>query len=270
MKNKPNWAVWGQMPQLAAAEAVALSLGIDPGGTQARSREFAERLMLYTRCHAGDKLAPAEVSKWAQSVGWNVPLELAALAPQKRPADIAAPAGAVAEMLAKVLPPGVTAKALRAELERLGHRFVLINGEPTVRSPNGTLHGALQPMTEGSLRHLQPMSEAAARMILVPINSGGGSGGGGSLPGNTGAPSNSAVPTTRPVQRSAAQQAAILDAIAKLGLDPMSLPRARPGTPGVRSKVCAALGVPCSLFTVSAFKHAWEAAQREGAIKAGD
>ena len=63
---------------------------------------------------------------------------------------------------------------------------------------------------------------------------------------------------TQPIQRSAAQDTAILEVIKTIGHDPLHLPRNEAGKPGVKAKVREAVGKN-KLFTGSTvFEKAWE------------
>jgi hypothetical protein len=65
----------------------------------------------------------------------------------------------------------------------------------------------------------------------------------------------------KPVQRSAAQDAAIISALKTLGHDPKRLPKNAPGKPGVRSEVWAILKKNSKTFSsTKVFTNAWERA----------
>jgi hypothetical protein len=65
----------------------------------------------------------------------------------------------------------------------------------------------------------------------------------------------------KPVQRSAAQDAAVISALKALGHDPKRLPKNSPGKPGVRSAVWAILKKDCKTFSsTKVFTNAWERA----------
>jgi len=68
------------------------------------------------------------------------------------------------------------------------------------------------------------------------------------------------VITPKPVQRSAAQDAAILQAIISAGYDPLSIPKNPPGKSGVKAKIRAELVGRNDLFpkTGVQFDKAWE------------
>ena len=95
-KLRPDWAIWTHMPKLNTHEAVCLSYDLDPskvkqydwrqdiwGFTEHHCFHsisgFNDRRKLFRACHRGG-LSPRQFSKWAQSVGWDVPVQLAALA----------------------------------------------------------------------------------------------------------------------------------------------------------------------------------------------
>ena len=70
----------------------------------------------------------------------------------------------------------------------------------------------------------------------------------------------------KPLQRTAAQDSAILSEIEKLGYDPMALPKNPPGKPGAKAAIRIALA-KSSLFTgARVFDKAWERLTSSGDI----
>lgn len=72
--------------------------------------------------------------------------------------------------------------------------------------------------------------------------------------------------THKPVQRSTAQELAILDAIRQLGHDPMRLPKNEPGKPGIKKQVSDALKRSPMFTGSTVFNKAWERMRRAGDI----
>lgn len=139
--SKLNWSIWLRMPSLTANQAVALSLGTDPNNLawnfQAANRD---RLTLFKACHK-TPIAPADLVKWAQSVEWNIPLELAALAPIE-PVELAPlPTDAIIQALREIVAPGVTPEVLLSEVSKAGVKFISDNGESIAVIPDGTVMG---------------------------------------------------------------------------------------------------------------------------------
>jgi hypothetical protein len=66
--------------------------------------------------------------------------------------------------------------------------------------------------------------------------------------------------STKPVQRSAAQERAILNAIREAGFEPLGLPKMSPGKAGAKAKVRAILANRTDIFPVGSkvFDKAWE------------
>lgn len=74
------------------------------------------------------------------------------------------------------------------------------------------------------------------------------------------------TPTAQPMQRSAAQDAAILDAIQTMSIDPLAIPKNSPGKPGTKAKVRSALkGNPLFIGT-TVFDKAWQRLTSRGEI----
>ena len=67
-----------------------------------------------------------------------------------------------------------------------------------------------------------------------------------------------AVPAKRPVQRAAAQDAAIFAVLKTMALDPLALPKNQPGKPGVKAKMRTALKGDALFVGSTVFDKAWE------------
>ena len=100
MKLLPKWNIWKHIPTLTATEAVSLTLNIEPHSVYEWSKGkwvynigkksemctsiegFADRLFLFKKCFGvNGKMSLIQLANWSQSVGWNIPIELAAIAP---------------------------------------------------------------------------------------------------------------------------------------------------------------------------------------------
>ena len=127
----PDWSFWLHVPRVTVYEAVALSLGIDPqsltpvppfGQTAPPRPEFARRLDLaFRNLHealvvlnwrqywrgAEPIIRLTRFVEWAASIGWGMPVELAALAVEPEPPAETA-ATAASEPTAPVTPGGET------------------------------------------------------------------------------------------------------------------------------------------------------------------
>lgn len=195
-KTTPNWAIWLKMPTLKdASQAVALTYGVDPHKVSSDSRgwsypvgkngsmtrsigSFNDRLMLYRACH-DEPISPAQLSEWAQSVGWNIPAELAALAPVPVDAIEQVPASQVLEALTSVIPAGADVHDLQNELVTLGVTFTMREGVATVQVPNGTVNGIREPLDSlyhvmYNLFHTLPAGNKLGTLIRGSGASGGG------------------------------------------------------------------------------------------------
>jgi hypothetical protein len=163
-KPLPKWAVWKHIPKLKATEAIALTVNVEPSkvrkqtsgkwivdstdtGMSVALPEFEERLFLFTRRFGPRvEMSLAELANWSQSVDWNIPIELAALAPWPCIVHDPAPDEAVNAAIASIVAPGADVAELRREIETEGWRFSLVNGSPTVHIPDGTVKGRLEPL----------------------------------------------------------------------------------------------------------------------------
>lgn len=72
--------------------------------------------------------------------------------------------------------------------------------------------------------------------------------------------------TVKPLQRSAAQDAAILTQVTSLGYDPLALPQNKPGKAGVKSAVRNALSKDRLFTGAKVFDKAWERLSANGEI----
>jgi len=70
----------------------------------------------------------------------------------------------------------------------------------------------------------------------------------------------------KPIQRSASQEAAILECIVRLGHDPKSLPTNPAGKPGVKAQVRRMLQAHPAFTATSAFNREWNRLRHEGTI----
>lgn len=163
-KPLPNWDIWLKMPNLTAHQAVCLSLGLDPTKVQevkgygdirwvwtskhltCEVSDFDDRLTLFKACHAKAPSA-VELSKWAQSVNWNIPLPLAELAPRKQDTPECVPADSVRAALLTVLASSGDIDELEKELARAGITFAMRDSMEMVEIPDGTVNGARKPLS---------------------------------------------------------------------------------------------------------------------------
>lgn len=98
----------------------------------------------------------------------------------------------------------------------------------------------------GSVGNLSPVTNDAASLLQVPAAS-------------------EAAPA-QPLQRTAAQEAAILTAIRQTGCDPLTLPKNEPGKPGVKNKIRAALNDNLLFVGKTVFDKAWGRLRQCGGI----
>ncbi len=110
-------------------------------------------------------------------------------------------------------------------------------------------------------RELQPQIEAAmleAARLLCELT-------GAPLPPWMTADTEPPAGTAKPLQRTTAQDLAILTAIKQAGHDPLMLPINKPGKPGVKAVIREALKGNV-LFVGTVFKRAWERLRSAGDI----
>lgn len=193
----PNWDIWLHMPKLTTHQAVCLSFGLDPskvhaydsrgkawGRTESRMFHsisgFEDRLTLFSACHRGG-LSVLELSKWTQSVGWNIPIELASLAPIPIEVPEALPAETVRAALMGLVANAADIDKLQNEITRLGIAFTMRDGVETVEIPNGMVSGLRGPLSNlyGLLSNAKLKDRKLDNYIRALVNSGGGALGGG-------------------------------------------------------------------------------------------
>lgn len=75
-----------------------------------------------------------------------------------------------------------------------------------------------------------------------------------------------AVPVAKPVQRSAAQDAAVLAALKAMGIDPLAVPKNEAGKAGTKAEVRAALASNALFTGTTVFDKAWERLSTRGEI----
>ena len=162
-KPLPNWDIWLHMPTLTTHQAVCLSFGLDPSKVHAYDHkekswgwlgnrlfnavsDFNDRRTLFSACHPKG-LSPEQLSKWAQSVNWNIPTMLADLAPVPVDAPDTLPAETVRAALVEVIGPGADIEELKKEIERTGITFSMRDGVETMEVPDGNLRGRRTPLS---------------------------------------------------------------------------------------------------------------------------
>ena len=140
------------IPTLTATEAVALTLNVEPskGSEKLLSiEEFADRLFLFKKCFGiQGKISLIQLAIWSQSVGWNIPIELAAVAPvepKEAPENLSTET--VLEALVEIVPKNGSIDALYNELKRLDVQFIMCEGVETVLIPDGTVNGKRFPLS---------------------------------------------------------------------------------------------------------------------------
>lgn len=218
-KPQPNWNIWLHMPRLKTNQAVSLSFGVDPSRVHTNDRGgrnwgcsvgryfetvagFEDRRILFSACHPAG-LSVLEFAKWAQAVGWNIPLELARLAPVPVDAPDALSFETVHSALLGVIAPSGDIEELKAEIARLGVTFTMHDGVETIEIPDGNVRGKREPLT--SLYHeLSFISRnGLASKIGTLLRSSGAQGGGalGSSYSHSYTPKIQAPPPTALVAR---------------------------------------------------------------------
>ena len=162
----PKWDVWKHVPILNATEAVSLTLNIEPhtvyewskgkwvynigkkSGMCTSIAGFADRLFLFKKCFGVDgKISLIQLANWSQSVGWNIPIELAAVAPVE-PKEIlkTMSAEAIRKALAGIVVGNDDIDELQSELIKLDVKFIVCNDLETVQIPDGTVNGKRVPI----------------------------------------------------------------------------------------------------------------------------
>ena len=174
---KPDWNIWLRMPTVSVSDAIELTLNRDPRATHwnwLKPPEFKDRVMLCRAVH-GSKVAPALLSEWAQSVGWNIPKALAALAPRPEIQYPPADADLVIAALADIAMPG-EGLALYAALLAFGVRFSGRADALEMNTPDDTVNGRTEPVSGSAVKSLcgQAGGEALSYLIRGSGFSGGG------------------------------------------------------------------------------------------------
>jgi hypothetical protein len=196
-KPLPKWEMWKHVPKLSAVEAVALSLNVDPAKVYKWSKGkwvfnggsgmawevagFSDRLFLFTRCFGAlVEMSLKELANWSQSVDWNVPVELAALAPWPSVVHELTPAETVNAAVASIVAASEDVAELRREIETEGWRFVLVGGESKVHIQDGTNQGRLEPI-ENLYSLMCELCAYSKNKRLAHLVRASGSSGGGAL-----------------------------------------------------------------------------------------
>jgi hypothetical protein len=181
-KSRPNWGLWKHIPELTVMQAVALTLNVEPrliSASRRNASDFADRLFLLESCFgARHKISLLELARWAQSVDWNIPVELGTMAPLPPVEYQVAPDDEIDIAIASILAPGASATDLRNALESEGWRFVISNGTAAIHIVDGTVKGQLQPFgniysAAGDLYH-RTSNEQIGRLMRGSGASGGG------------------------------------------------------------------------------------------------
>lgn len=203
IKPLPKWDVWKHVPILNATEAVSLTLNIEPhtvyewskgkwvynigkkSGMCTSIAGFADRLFLFKKCFGiQGKISLIQLAIWSQSVGWNIPIELAALAPvepKEAPENLSTET--ILKALAEIVPKNGSIDALYNELIRLNVKFIMCEGVEMVLIPDGTVNGK-----RSSLSRLYSVvsSLCLSEDKLSSLVRGSGASGGGARNGNGG------------------------------------------------------------------------------------
>lgn len=196
MKPLPNWNIWKHVPTLTATEAVALTLNIEPHSIHESSRNkwaykigrsaysvgsnFNDRLFLFKKCFGiNGKISLNELAKWSQSVGWNIPIELAAVAPVE-PKEILKTmcAETIHKALVGIVAGNVNIDELQGELIKLDVKFIVCNDLETVQIPDGTVNGKRVPISNLYSVMSELCNEPRGGKLATLVRSSGASGGG--------------------------------------------------------------------------------------------
>jgi hypothetical protein len=193
----PDWGIWLKANRLSAPEAIALTFGIHPwavrrdhrgyyagrpGNSPTLISGFEAREMLYLRNHER-LLSPRELARWALEVGWNIPLELAGLVPDWKPAKRPRSAAAVVDAaLAECVVPGIKPSDLRKTVEQLGGQFVRDGSEDVLVIPNGTVAGDRIPLARAYSALSSWWALDGSTRVLGDMLRGCGASGGGAPP----------------------------------------------------------------------------------------
>ncbi len=182
-KSRPNWSVWKHIPEVNANQAVALTLNVEPGSISRTTSKsivgFTDRLFLFESCFGTNRtISLPELAKWAQSVEWNIPVELATFSPMPAVVYQAAPVDSVDLAIASILAPGADGKQLQNALESEGCRFIMANAAPAIYIEDGTTKGALHAIKEIYLVASNIYSRTGNAQIGSLMRGSGASGGG--------------------------------------------------------------------------------------------
>jgi hypothetical protein len=181
-RSRPNWGLWKHIPELTVMQAVALTLNVEPrliSASRRNASDFSDRLFLFESCFGTrHKISLLELAKWAQSVDWNIPVEIGPLAPLPAVEYQAAPDDEIDLAIASILAPGANAADLRNALESEGWRFIISNGTAAIPIRDGTVKGQLQSFgniysAAGDLYH-RTRNEQIGRLMRGSCASGGG------------------------------------------------------------------------------------------------
>lgn len=198
MKPLPNWDIWKHVPILNATEAVSLTLNIEPHSVYEWSKGkwvynigkksgmctsiegFADRLFLFKKCFGVDgKISLIQLASWSQSVGWNIPIELAAVAPVE-PKEIleTMPAETIYKALAGIVAGNDNIDELQGELIKLDVKFIVCNDLETVQIPDGTVNGKRVSISNLYAVVCDLCCEPRGKKLATLVRSSGASGGG--------------------------------------------------------------------------------------------
>lgn len=197
MKPLPNWDIWKHVPILNATEAVSLTLNIEPHSVYEWSKGkwvynigkkngmctsiegFADRLFLFKKCFGvGGKISLIQLANWSQSVGWNIPINLAAFAPVPIERHETLPTETVCEALAGIVAVNANIEDLQGELLKLDAQFILCDGVATVQIPDGTLNGKRAPISDLYSVVCDLCCEPRGDKLATLVRGSGASGGG--------------------------------------------------------------------------------------------
>lgn len=195
MKPLPNWDIWKHVPTLKATEAVALTLNIEPHSIYESSKNkwaykigrstysvgssFNDRLFLFKKCFGiNGKISLNELAKWSQSVGWNIPIVLAELAPVPIEAPDTLPDETVREALAGIVVVNTDIENLKDELIKLNVQFILCDDVATIQIPDGTVNGKRVPLADIYSVACELCNHPQGNKLATLVRASGATGGG--------------------------------------------------------------------------------------------
>lgn len=201
----PKWGVWKHIPTLSATEAIALTVNVEPtrvrkqvngkwiasteAGGNVSIEDFEERLFLFTRRFGPQvQMSLAELANWSQSVDWNIPVELAVLAPWPPIAHDPAPHDIVRAAIASVAASEGLVPELQQAIEAEGWQFISIGGAATAHIPDGTVKGRLEPLSK-IYSLVSELCYSSKNEGIAHLVRGSGASGGGSHQSHSSAPS---------------------------------------------------------------------------------